>query len=296
MLVGVKIPLCIRITKPIAPMDLFFLIAKIVTVAFFLVMFLRNDKVVWGVGLLTVTSAILLDTFLGTFGREEMIQQLGFFFYILAGALFAGATFWLWGVLRPYTKSKPTDHVQDESLETDSSAPVEIISTVEPVEDELEEVEYPALFKSVRDKFDSDQVADLSFDMGYFAELESPSSKDKDELLLLTVDKATNEDRTDELKLAIKRIETPLPPEHLPRLEKIQLNSPPTVLRQYMVSTFSSSDLEQFSTDLGFNWASLQEETLNAQARGLLLFAEDSSRKSDLIELLREYDRNAPPA
>lgn len=296
MLVGVKIPLCIRITKPIAPMDLFFLIAKIVTVAFFLVMFLRNDKVVWGVGLLTVTSAILLDTFLGTFGREEMIQQLGFFFYILAGALFAGATFWLWGVLRPYTKSKPTDHVQDESLETDSSAPVEIIATVEPVEDELEEVEYPALFKSVRDKFDSDQVADLSFDMGYFAELESPSSKDKDELLLLTVDKATNEDRTDELKLAIKRIETPLPPEHLPRLEKIQLNSPPTVLRQYMVSTFSSSDLEQFSTDLGFNWASLQEETLNAQARGLLLFAEDSSRKSDLIELLREYDRNAPPA
>ncbi len=277
-------------------MDLFFLIAKIVTVAFFLVMFLRSDKVVWGVGLLTVTSAILLDTFLGTFGREEMIQQLGFFFYILAGALFAGATFWLWGVLRPYTKSKPPDHVQDDSLETDSSAPVEIISPVEPVEDELEKAEYPVLFISVRDKFNSDQVADLSFDMGYFAELEAPSSKDKDELLLLTVDKAANEDRTDELKLAIERIETPLPPEHLPRLEKIQSNSPPTVLRQYMVGTFSSSDLEQFSTDLGFNWASLQDETLNAQARGLLLFAEDSSRKSDLIELLREYDRNAPPA
>ena len=277
-------------------MDLFFLIAKIVTVAFFLVMFLRNDKVVWGVGLLTVTSAILLDTFLGTFGREEMIQQLGFFFYILAGALFAGATFWLWGVLGPYTKSKPPDHVQDDSLETDSNAPVEIISSVEPVEDELEEAEYPALFKSVREKFDSDQVADLSFDMGYFAELEAPSSKDKDELLLLTVDKAANEDRTDELKLAIERIETPLPPEHLPRLEKIQSNSPPTVLRQYMVGTFSSSELEQFTTDLDFNWESLQDETLNAQARGLLLFAEDSSRKSDLIELLREYDQNAPPA
>jgi hypothetical protein len=277
-------------------MELFFLIAKIVTVAFFLIMFLRSDKVVWGVGLLTVTSAILLDTFLGTFGQEEMIQQLGFFFYILAGALFAGATFWLWGVLRPYTKSKPQDHMQDDSLEPVSYAPVEIVSSIEPAEDELVEVEYPVLFESIRDKLSPDQVGDLSFDMGYFAELETTTSQDNDELLLLTVERAANEDRIEELELAIERVETPLPPEHLPRLEKIQPNSPPTVLRQYMVATYSSSELEQFSTDLGFHRASLQGETLNAQARGLLLFAENSSRKSDLIDLLREYDQDAQPA
>lgn len=277
-------------------MELFFLIAKIVTVAFFLIMFLRSDKVVWGVGLLTVTSAILLDTFLGTFGREEMIQQLGFFFYILAGALFAGATFWLWGVLRPYTKSKPQDHMQDDSLEPVSYAPVEIVSSIEPAEDELVEIEYPVLFESIRDKLSPDQVGDLSFDMGYFAELETTTSQDNDELLLLTVERAANEDRIEELELAIERVETPLPPEHLPRLEKIQPNSPPTVLRQYMVATYSSSELEQFSTDLGFHRASLQGETLNAQARGLLLFAENSSRKSDLIDLLREYDQDAQPA
>ena len=277
-------------------MDLFFLIAKIVTVAFFLIMFLRSNKVVWGVGLLTVTSAILLDTFLGTFGREEMIQQLGFFFYILAGALFAGATFWLWGVLRPLVKSKPQEHMQGDSSEPDSYAPVEIVSSVEPAEDKLVEVEYPVLFESIRDKLSSDQVGDLSFDMGYFAELETTSSQDNDELLLLTVERAAKEDRTEELELAIERVETPLPPEHLPRLEKIQPNSPPTVLRQYMVATYSSSELEQFSTDLGFHWASLQGETLNAQARGLLLFAENSSRKSDLIDLLRDYDQDAQPA
>jgi hypothetical protein len=277
-------------------MELFFLIAKIVTVAFFLIMFLRSDKVVWGVGLLTVTSAILLDTFLGTFGQEEMIQQLGFFFYILAGALFAGATFWLWGVLRPYTKSKPQDHMQDDSLEPVSYAPVEIVSSIEPAKDELVEIEYPVLFESIRDKLSPDQVGDLSFDMGYFAELETTTSQDNDELLLLTVERAANEDRIEELELAIERVETPLPPEHLPRLEKIQPNSPPTVLRQYMVATYSSSELEQFSTDLGFHRASLQGETLNAQARGLLLFAENSSRKSDLIDLLREYDQDAQPA
>ena len=81
-------------------MNLLFLIAKIVLVAFFLFMFLRSNKLIWGIGLLTVTSAILLDTFLGTFGREEMIEQFGFFFYAFAGALFAGAALWLWGILR----------------------------------------------------------------------------------------------------------------------------------------------------------------------------------------------------
>ena len=86
-------------------MNLFFLIAKIIVVAFFLIMFLRSSRLVWGVGLLTVTSAILLDAFLGTFGREEMMQQLGFFFYIIIGMLIGGAVFWFLGVMRPLAAS-----------------------------------------------------------------------------------------------------------------------------------------------------------------------------------------------
>ena len=82
-------------------MSLLILITKSILVAFFLVMFLRSAKPVWGIGLLTVTSAILLDTFLGTFGRDEMLEELGFFYYVIAGALFAGATVWLWVMLRP---------------------------------------------------------------------------------------------------------------------------------------------------------------------------------------------------
>jgi hypothetical protein len=276
-------------------MNLFFLIAKIVTVAFFLIMFLRSDKVVWGVGLLTVTSAILLDTFLGTFGREEMIQQLGFFFYILAGALFAGATFWLWGVLRPYAKSKPDDHLQDDSPEPVANTPIEIVSSTEPSEHNSEEVEYPAIFENIRDRFSSDQIADLAFDMGYFSELESASRQNNHELLLLIVDKAANEDRIEDLNLAVDRIESPIPPEHLPRIEKLQPSSPPTVLRQYVVGNYTSPELEQFAIDLGFDWTSLEDETLHAQARGLLLFAEIRGRKDDLIDLLREFGQDSSP-
>ena len=80
-------------------MNLYILIAKIVLVAFFLLMFLRSNRLVWGVGLLTVTTAILLDTLLSTFSQEEILAQLGFFFYVIVGGLVAGAAIWLWGLL-----------------------------------------------------------------------------------------------------------------------------------------------------------------------------------------------------
>ena len=83
-------------------MNIVILIAKVAIVLFFLFMFLRSDKLVWGIGLLTVTSAILLDTFLSTFGREEMVASLGFFFYVIAGVIFVGAAIWFWLVVRPH--------------------------------------------------------------------------------------------------------------------------------------------------------------------------------------------------
>lgn len=53
-------------------------ILKLLVVLFFLIMFIRRPSAVWGIGLLTVTTAALLDTLLGTFNREEMLAELGF--------------------------------------------------------------------------------------------------------------------------------------------------------------------------------------------------------------------------
>ncbi|MEI2420377.1 hypothetical protein V6O07_08885, partial [Arthrospira platensis SPKY2] len=50
---------------------------------------------------MTVTTAVLLDTFLNIFGREEMLTSIGSFIYAINGALFMGGLIWLWGVLRP---------------------------------------------------------------------------------------------------------------------------------------------------------------------------------------------------
>ena len=45
-------------------------ILKLLVVLFFLIMFIRRPRVAWGIGLLTVTTAVLLDTLLGTFNRR----------------------------------------------------------------------------------------------------------------------------------------------------------------------------------------------------------------------------------
>nr|MBP6016896.1 hypothetical protein [Promineifilum sp.] len=76
-------------------------ILKLLVVLTFLIMFIRRPSVVWGIGLLTVTTAVLLDTLLGTFNRDELLAELGFFFYVISGMLLAGAAAWLWGMVRP---------------------------------------------------------------------------------------------------------------------------------------------------------------------------------------------------
>ena len=75
---------------------------KLLVVLIFLIAFLRRPSLGWGVGLISVSTAVLLDTIFGTFDAELLQEQLGFFFYILAGGLMGGMVFWVLAILRPY--------------------------------------------------------------------------------------------------------------------------------------------------------------------------------------------------
>jgi hypothetical protein len=275
-------------------MNLLFLIAKIVIVAFFLFMFLRSNKVIWGIGLLTVTSAILLDAFLGTFGREEMIEQFGFFYYAFAGALFAGAALWLWGILRPYTRSERVDEQTVDQL--DSSAVVAATTSFPDVQNDIPQAvaDHPVLYETIRKDLGEDSILDLEFDMGYTEDSLPVPNRDFDELAVTIIDSAERNGQIEELRLAVERIQTPLPAEHLPRIEKIQADSPQTVLRQYLVANCTLSELESITTTLGVDWRSIPGATLNAKVRNLLLNIDHSNRQEELIELLQRRAMDAP--
>ena len=263
-------------------MSLLFLIAKTLLIVFFLVMFLRTNKPAWGIGLLTVTSAILLDTFLGTLGREEMLEELGYFFYIIAGALFAGAAMWLWAIMKEIVftpnKAKEADDTSKitDSLRDDLNSPREdVIDNRRQIIDRL------------RFDLSHDDLLDLIFDLGWSDEDLDDLQGENDQFINRLIGLAEDRGQLENLKLASKRIITPIPPENLPRLEKLKQDSPPTLLRHYLIANYSLIELEQMIKELDVDDDFNKGKLKNSNVRYLLSDLYQKNRIGALIELMQ---------
>ena len=257
-----------------------FLIIKLFVVLFFLVMFLRKTGLVWGIGLLAVTSAVLLDTFLGVFNRDQMLAELGFFFYVIAGALFAGAAIWLWGVLKP-----------NMSPATVGSNAVTAHSNTEPPlahhpEQSGTATDRQMLYEEIHTRFGREDIYDLIFDLGINENDVMTLDQNLNQLIINIMDWAEQHGQLGDLALAVERILTPLPPENLPRLEKITTDSPPTVLRQYMLAHYTLPQLSHMAAFLGLDWEQLGSGSKKERIRSFLLYLIRRNRLDELIQLM----------
>ena len=269
------------------------LIIKLLVVVFFLIMFLRRPTLVWGVGLLTVTTAVLLDTFLSTFGQDEVQAEFGFFYYVITGMLFGGAAIWLWGVLRPLLAS-PTS-------ESTSAAPapanIEITPSQleQPVNLDETATDQKMLYEEIRLRFSPDDVLDLMFDLGINENDVASFHQDMDQLIIKIMNTAQEREQTSDLALTVERILTPPPPENLPRLEKINLDSPPTILRQYLLAQYDQAQLEQMSTALDIDWEQIGINNKRTKVRELLLYLSRRNRTDELIDLMQMPEEPPDP-
>ncbi len=270
-------------------MSTIILIAKIVLVAIFLIMFLRGNKLFWGIGLLTVTTAVLLDTFLGTFNREQMLEELGFFFYIINGALFAGAAVWLWGLLRPIT-------AEEVSAATTNTRPLQplVVADDPPAwsqqtGSETIDTAYDRqmLYEQIRYRFNPDDVLDLVFDLSMNENDVVAFNQEAHQVIVRIIDLAEERGQTGALALAVERILTPIPRDTLPRLEKLSPDSPQTVLRYFLIANYTLSDLEGMSTEMGIDWQMIAGNSKQTKVRNLLLYLYRRNRIEELIELLQ---------
>lgn len=286
------------------PFLMIVLILKLIIVLVFLIMFLRRPSATWGVGLLTVTSAVLLDTFLGTFSREDMLAQLGFFYYVIAGALFAGAAFWVWGVLRPYTPdgapSKSSRKATAKATAV-STATVPVITRALPPssgpsssapEDDVDAFaaagyDRQMLHDQIRDRFGPEDLADLVFDLELNEVDVMPPGAGIEVTTLNILDAANREDKVSALALATERILTPPPAEHLPRLEKLSVDSPRPVWRYYLLANTDLAQLHALATAVGVDWEQLPQSSKRTVARELLLYVDRRDRLGDLLSEMR---------
>ena len=270
----------------------FLLIFKFAVVAAFLFMFWRRPSLNWGVGLLTVTSAVMLDTFLGTFNREEMLSQFGFFYYVIAGLIGGGAAYWLFTLFQPIQAI-----VQTTSAATAVSPPPdppETVTTTDSIQfspgtDETGTAfDRQMIFEEIRDRLGREDVLDLLFDLGIRDNEVMTLQQDMQQLIINLMEQTAQREQTGQLALAVERILTPPAPEALPRLEKISVESPPTILRHYLLAQYDLEKLQKTAVALGIDWEQLGLTSKKSKVRDLLQYLYRRNRLDELITLMKE--------
>lgn len=262
-------------------------VLKLLVVLFFLVMFVRRPGIVWGVGLLTVTSAMLLDTILGTFNREAMLAQLGFFYYVISGLLLAGAAFWLWGLLRPRMPAYATPQAAPASSQPAAVATPSpyTVKTIPLATAAFAEAGYDRqmMFEQVHGQFGREDLNDLIFDLDLNEIDLFAGAGSGTDLVNGILDTAASEGKVDALALAVERITTPPTPDQLPRLEKLSAESPRPVLRYFLLSNYDLARLQTLANTLGIDWEQLPSRNKRDVVRGLLQY---QYRHNDMDGLL----------
>lgn len=268
------------------------LILKFIVVAAFLVMFWRRPSVTWGVGLLTVTSAVLLDAFLGTFNREEMVAQFGFFFYVIAGLLIGGAAYWILGLFRPNLAIGATN-TGETAVSIPLPAPAKSSATANGIQfapgtDETGTAfDRQMIYEEIRDRLGREDVLDLLFDLGIQDNEVMTLQQDMNALIINLMDLTAERDQTGQLALTVERILTPPDPEALPRLEKISLESPRTILRHYLLAHYDLEKLRKTAVALGLDWEQLGIHSKKSKVRDLLQYLYRRNRVDELIALMQ---------
>lgn len=264
------------------------LIIKLLIVVVFLIMFIRRPSVAWGVGLLTVSTAVLLDTLLNTFDHTELQAQLGFFYFVIIGALFGGGALWLWAVLRPYIS--PTQTAPPATIPPSQSNKQPSFSGGDSTFDRQ------MIYEQIRDRFGYEDVLDLMFDLDIHENDVITLDQTMQGLIVNIMDVAEARGQTAVLALAVERILTPLPADHLPRLEKLSADSPPTVLRQYLLAHYDVEALQQIAADLNIDWEDLGLASKKQKVRNLLLFLARRNRTDELLDWMHAHANNSQPS
>lgn len=267
------------------------LIVKILIVLIFLVIFLRRPSIGWGVGLLTVTLAVLLDTIMGTFNQEQLQTQLGFFFYIFAGILLGGMIFWVLSVLRPYlpvTKAAKAKPAAPEAAPAPPPPQPESAVTAVLLTEENSTYDQQMLYEQIQERFSREDVLDLMFDLEINENDVLFVGESMDQLIRSVMNTAVQRSQMSALALAVERSLTPPPPDTLPRLEKISAASPPTVLRHYLLAYYDLEQLQKMTAALGIDWEQIGYGSKKNRVRELLLYLYRRSRVAELIDLMQE--------
>jgi hypothetical protein len=144
------------------------------------------------------------------------------------------------------------------------------------------------LYEEIRQRLGREDIFDLIFDLGLNESDVLTLDHDMNQLIINIMDYAEENGQSAVLALAVERILTPPPPEILPRLEKIDADSPATILRHYLIAHYNLEALQKITADLGIDWEQLAGDTKQTRVRSLLLYLYRRNRINELIDQLHK--------
>ncbi|MCP4421216.1 MAG: hypothetical protein GY805_31780 [Chloroflexi bacterium] len=263
---------------------LILLIIKFVVVAVFLFMFWRRPSIHWGVGLLTVLSAVLLDTFLGTFNQDDVLNQFGFFYYIIVGFLVGGTAYWLFALLRPF---QAVEQVTSEPTAVSPRSSTNPIQFSPGTDESNTTYDRQMMYEEIRDRLSREDVLDLLFDLNIQDNEVMTLQQELHPLIINLMQLTAKRNQTGQLALAVERILIPPAPETLPRLEKISVTSPPTILRHYLLAYYDMERLQKTAVSLNIDWEQLNLHSKKSTVRDLLHTLYRRDRIDELIAIMQ---------
>lgn len=251
-------------------------IIRLTLVLIFLILFLMRGTRAWAIGLVTVSIMVLLDSL----RSRGLLLDLDFLGYVLGGLLAAGAFIWFTEILR-------TGDRFQSAARTSATVPVEQISGLrvagKRTSAESSGFDRQLLFEQIRDNLGSDDVLDLIFDLNLKEnEIVSPGQT-MPSVIMRVLDEAEASNQMTQLALSVERILTPMPKDHLPRVERLSAETPPHLLRQYLIQSYTVSDLAMLSSRLGIDWQDMGSDERKSRIRRLLLHLQRRGRTNELV-------------
>ena len=214
----------------------FLLFIELVIITFFFIMFYRRSNLVWAVGLLTASTAVLLNVALTIFGNDVTLDSLGLWGQILGGLAFGGAAFWLWGLLQPNmsidNSTSPSAFTSLASKNglgagaVDAASEQLLSKRAAGMRNDSSEYDRHLLFDQIKKNLGPEDILDLLFDLEFAENEVIAPTKDMNQTIINIMDMANENELMGDLALAVVRILTAVPPDHFPRLSRITVESP----------------------------------------------------------------------
>ncbi len=274
-----------------------FLIIEILLIIFFLVMFYYRSDFTWAVGLLTIGTVVLLSVIRNIFLPDLPLDAAGLWVQLLGGLAFCGGAIWLFGVLRPYMGDDFLPAMAVPAANENSDAKTSQIARnpdlgkllserAVGMRNDASEYDRQLLFDQIMQNLSNEDVRDLMFDIEMAENEVVAPMNTMHQTIHNIIDLSIERDQISDLALAVERILTPVPPDHFPRLSRINTETPPTILRRYLLTFYDLAKLEEITTDLELDWERLGIGSKQQKVRNLLLWIRRSNRMGELIEAM----------